>query len=328
MQFVERNKKIIIRISLAVALVFLPAYFFVKTGPAVFVSAGAKTFQINSGDGFREIADRLAAEGIVKSATAFKILAILSGEAGKLKPGNYELNPAASSAEILSELVSGSRREVVVTILEGSSVYEIDKILSDVTVIKAGELTSVVLSKDINGELFPDTYKFFTNSGVDETINKFLENFNTKVGMLLQKGNSTDVKRVLTMASLVEKEVPGFDDQRVVAGILEKRLKSGMPLQVDATICYIKRALAYPNDSDCYPLSTIDFKKDSPYNTYLHGGMPPGPIGNPGISAINAALNPKDSPYWYYLSDPKTKKTIFAKTFEEQAKNKAKYLGT
>ena len=108
-----------------------------------------------------------------------------------------------------------------------------------------------------------------------------------------------------------------------------------MPLDVDATVCYAKllenqasRPAASQVAQACYPLTALDFKIDSPYNTYLYRGLPPGPIGNPGVSAIMAAIHPVVSPYWYYLSDPKTGKTIFAKTLDEQTQNRVKYLGS
>ena len=100
-----------------------------------------------------------------------------------------------------------------------------------------------------------------------------------------------------------------------------KRLKLGMTLQVDAAVCYLKA-----RNGRCYPLGKNDFAVDSLYNTYLYRGLPPAPIANPGLSAINAALNPAPSSYIYYLSDPKTGKTVFSETLEEHNENRRKYL--
>ena len=105
---------------------------------------------------------------------------------------------------------------------------------------------------------------------------------------------------------------------------MKKRLAAGMKLDIDATICYLKKILK--GQSSCYPLSPEDFKIESPYNTYLHIGLPPGSIGSPNISAISATMNSITSPYWYYLNDPKTGKTIFAKTLDEQNANRRIYL--
>jgi UPF0755 protein len=106
---------------------------------------------------------------------------------------------------------------------------------------------------------------------------------------------------------------------------MKKRMNVGMKLQMDATLCYMKEVVAQA-PLPCYPLTSLDFKYDSPYNTYLYKGLPPGPIGNPGTSSIRAALNPRPSPYWFYLSDPLTKRTVFSETLDEHEDNRVKYL--
>ena len=126
----------------------------------------------------------------------------------------------------------------------------------------------------------------------------------------------------MILASLVEKEVVSYKDRMIVAGILEKRLQMGMPLQVDATICYIKRK----NGASICNLKNSDFQIDSLYNTYKYPGLTPEPICNPSLEAIRAVLNPQKTSYLYYLSSQKDSRTIFSKTYEEHLLNKAKYL--
>ncbi len=301
------------------------AYFVFELMPVVGSGASAaQNFEIKSGDGFREIVAGLASQNLIRSRMAFEFLSILTGSAGKLKPGIYELNQGMSASEILNELVAGIHREVSVRIPDGASVYDIDRILSDAGVISSGSLVTLSSEDKIEGKLFPDTYIFLTGSDTKDVVQKFLANFEVKAAPLLDGG--VDAETNLIIASLVEKEVPDYKDRQIVAGIIEKRLKASMPLQIDATICYIKAVSAYPDVSSCYPLTALDFKTESPYNTYLYGGLPPGPIGNPGLSAINAVLSRRSSSYWYYLSDPKTHKTIFSKTLDEQAQNRVKYL--
>ncbi len=322
---VNKYRKILLAAAIFVAVFFFAiAYFALELGPADSSSSGLLVFRVKAGDGLREIAASLVAEHLIKSRAAFEIWAVLNGSATVLKPGNYRLSRSMTSREIIAELTAGSRREISVTIPEGLSSYEIEKILTDAGVIETGGIVGLKSSTTIEGMLFPDTYRFFTDSEPQEVVNKFLENFKAKAGPLLEGKNSPETNLIL--ASLVEKEVPDFEDQRIVAGILKKRIAAGVPLQVDATICYIKATRSYPDNPPCYPLSPLDFKIDSPYNTYLHRGLPPGPIGNPGVSAINAALNPQKSPYWYYLSEPATRKTIFSKTLDEQEENRVKYL--
>ena len=157
------------------------------------------------------------------------------------------------------------------------------------------------------------------DSTTSTVITTLLNNFNVKA--LPQFSPKDDIYKTLVLASILEREVIGLEDKKIVAGILLKRLGSGWPLQADATICYVKPGV-------CHPITTLDLKIDSPYNTYLYKGLPPTPIGNPGTESIEAALHPKTSPYWFYITDPKTRKTIFARTLDEHTANRVKFLNT
>jgi UPF0755 protein len=326
MPFLENNVKKIVSTAVILSVLLLAAaYFFDGLKPVSGFASDPIDFRVDAGDGFFKICGGLAGENLIKSKSAFELLAILTGSAGKLKPGLYRLSQSMSGGEILDYLVSGSRREISVTIPEGASVYEVDKILSDAGVIEVGSLVNLAKKENLEGRLFPDTYNFFTGSNANSVAEKFFDNFRDKAWPILAK-SPANATSALILASLLEREVPGLEDQKIIAGILQKRLKAGMPLQIDATICYVKEAMAYPGNTACYPLTALDFKLESPYNTYLYAGLPPGPIGSPSISAITAALNPKSSPYWFYLSDPTTHKTIFSQTLDEQEQNRVKYL--
>ncbi len=282
-----------------------------------------KTMIIVSGERFKNIVERLEEEKIIRSSFAFKTLAILTGKAADLKPGEYRFSSASSSFEILSSLSSGADREIEVVIPDGSSSYEIDRMLSERGIIPEASLIAAVRARSLEGKLLPDTYRFFIDSDADDVVQKFLDNFEAKAAPFLN-ADRNNAKTNLILASLVQNEVPDFEEQRIVAGIAKKRIREGIPLQVDATICFIKEQRDPKNG--CLPITRADLKIDSPYNTYLYRGLPEGPIGNPGVEAIKAALSPKASPYWYYLSDPITKKTIFAKTLDEHNQNRLKYL--
>lgn len=279
-------------------------------------------FEVTQGEGFHEIINRLRDARLIRSSIAAEVFSLLTGSALSLQPGLYRLNAAMSAPEILGELTSGSGKEVVVTIPEGSNLYQIDARLSDALVTPRGGLVNFHDKGNLEGKLFPDTYRFFVGSDVKEVVQKLLDNFNAKAAPLLV-GDKANAERNLTLASIVEKEVPNAHDQKIVAGILLKRLAAHVPLQADATVCYAMQQKAPLSPPDC---ATLDLNIDSPYNTYLYKGLPPGPIGNPGISAIQAAISSESSPYWYYLSDPKTGKTIFSKTLDEQHQNTVKYL--
>lgn len=319
----------------AISAFFLCAVFFFSALRPVSDTANAKKliFEVAKGDGFREIVDRLKNENLIRSSFAVKLFSILTGNAIKLKSGRYALNSGMNSWEIIGTLIQGSANEISLLIPEGSSVYDIDRILSDAGILKRGQFKDFISKKEkekngqIEGKLFPDTYKFFADSGPEDITDKMLNNFRGKTVDIFRDMSPSEINRILIMASLLEKEVPNQKEAKLVAGILGKRLRAGMPLQVDATICYLKKIKAYPNAGNCSPLRPLDFKIDSPYNSYLYKGLPPGAIANPGIAAIQAAAQPQKSGYWFYLSDPATKKTVFAATLEEQKINRLKYLG-
>lgn len=174
----------------------------------------------------------------------------------------------------------------------------------------------------IEGYIFPDTYEITPdNTGIDEFLGKAFSNFDAKFSNDLRQETEKQKKsifEILTAASLIEKEVKTLEDKKIVSGILWKRIEIGMPLQVDATIAYITGK----NSTD---ISINETKIDSPYNTYKYRGLPVGPICNPGLDSIIAAIYPKKSQYLYYLSAPGGK-TIFSKTFTEHQAAKQKYL--
>lgn len=173
----------------------------------------------------------------------------------------------------------------------------------------------------LEGYLFPDTYRLYVQALPEQVATKMLQNFNTKFSPELRAQAARQhhsIFEIVTIASLIEKEVASDEDRAIVSGILWKRLTHDMPLQVDATIAYItgKRSIN---------ISHAETEIDSPYNTYLYRGLPKGPISNPGLSAIRAALYPRPSPYLYYLSTPDNK-IIFSRTLKEHNRAKAKYL--
>ena len=306
-------------------------FFYALTPLDLPYAARAIDFEVKAGDGFGDTVRRLEEGGLIRSGTAATIYALATGAARNFKPGVYQLSSASSTRALINTLVAGAIREVEVRIPEGANIYDVDEILSRAGILPRGALFLYPFGDDrrvgqetLEGRLFPDTYRFHANSAVVPIVEKFLSVFEAKVAPLLPEDPAAGT-RTLIIASLLEREVPEFRDRQIIAGILEKRLRAGMPLQVDASVCYAKTAtLRAP--ADCLPLTMADLKMDSPYNTYVNKGLPPAPIGNPGIEAVKAALSPLPSEYWFYLSDQKTGKTIFARNLEEHARNRAKYL--
>jgi len=193
--------------------------------------------------------------------------------------------------------------EIQITFPEGFTVQQIQERL------EANNI-KVFLDADLEGYLFPDTYRFYEDSSKEIVIQKMRKNFNKKVGKIDYN--------TLILASIVEKEVSKKEDLKKVAGIFLKRLKVNMPLQSDATVNFITgKNLTQP--------SIADTKTESLYNTYLHTGLPPAPICNPGLEAIKAVQNPEKTEYWYFLT-PLNMETIYSKTLEQHNQAKAKFL--
>ncbi len=322
-------------IILAAVLILFSVFYFNGLKP---IGSDIKfELKIEKGQGLKEVSAALSQARIIRSITVFKLYAIFTGKARHLKSGIYQLNGRLSVPEIINFLIDDASQEISVTIIEGSTLKGIDRALSSANIIPKNSLVNFDFKNsglakiypylegidNLEGFLYPDTYRFKIDSSVEEAAKKFFDNFLNKAWPLIsQKDNWY---QILILASILEKEVPVFNDRQLVAGILNKRMKVGMPIQADATVLYAKCQGDFYSCSQ-YKLSTGDLKLDSPYNTYLNLGLPPTPIANPGQTAIQAALSPKTSDYWFYLSDSQTKETIFSKTLEEQNKNRQKYL--
>lgn len=302
------------------------ASFLYALAPREGGEAGAVRFEITSGEGAYRIAERLMQSGLIRSATGFYLVSLATGAAFELKPGAYELAPRMSAYHMARELAAGPDPDREITVREGMTKFEIDALLAEKGILPRGALLAYERSsgRNLEGYLFPDTYRFYVNSAAPDVVAKFDANFRKKAAPLLD-GDEGGLNQRLLLASLLEKEVPDQEERRVVAGILLKRIRNDLPLQVDATLCYIKQ-LDAGDAVPCYPLIALDFKNKSPYNTYLNKEWPPGPIASPGTGALEAARAPRDSSYWYYLSDPATGKTIFATTLDEHNRNRVKYL--
>lgn len=306
--------------------------------------AETKSIEIPKGAGLRETAEIFKKEGMIRSSWIFILYTLANGDAGRIQAGSYTLSSLPLS-QIEQELVRGGSGATIV-IPEGWTADEISSLLAREKISNSEEFRKIAETRDtepfkekfdflgaapelagLEGFLFPDTYKVLKTMPAEEIATLMLKNFDAKVTPAMRKDTTFRQKtlyQIVTMASLIEKEVVSDEDRAIVSGILWKRLSLGIPLQVDATIFYIKKQNDAPSPAGG-KISIADTKIDSPYNTYKYAGLPKGPIGNPGISAIKAALYSKESPYLYYLSTPEGK-TIFSKTLEEHNTAKAKYL--
>ncbi len=267
---------------------------------------------VKEGSSLSEIGLQLKEDGIIKSDTPFVLLVKLFGLERSIKSGNYFFEKSNSLFEVIKRLVTADFEiePQKVTIPEGATLSGIADIFKSADFNDFNKDDFLAMTKGKEGYLFPDTYFFLPNVTARQVMERMERNFRKKVG-------SID-KNILVMASLIEREVPDSKDRRIISGILWKRISVGMPLQVDAVFPYIKGEKGGK-------VTFNDLKIGSPYNTYLNKGLPPTPIANPGLDAIDAARHPKESPYWFYLSG-KDGSTHFSKTFAEHKRNRIKYL--
>ncbi len=279
-------------------------------------------FEVERGQRAREIASELEEKGIIKNQWFFNVILFLKRDQKNLRAGTYYLSPSMFSWEIINKLTKGSIRKV--TIAEGLNIKEIANLLNRSDFVEKAYqdfsqefsfLKELPEGLSVEGYLFPDTYDIVPGMTSKDIIRMMLKNFERKTEDL--KTSESFFEKVI-MASLIEKEVRTFEDKKIVSGILWKRKKYGMPLQVDATIAYItgKRTTR---------ISIEETRIESPYNTYLNTGLPIGPITNPGLESIKASQNPQESPYWYYLSKPDGE-TVFSRNHQEHVQAKRKYL--
>ncbi|EKE10807.1 MAG: hypothetical protein ACD_15C00197G0001, partial [uncultured bacterium] len=233
---------------------------------------------------------------------------------GKTKPSYVRVTfPEGWTAEDMAERLNEKN-------LPGDRFLEIAKNPPSETVGQFGFLKDMPAGASLEGYLFPDTYFFAPEESAENIVLKMLKNFDNRLSEKFRKEIETkgrDIFGTITMASIVESEVKTEADRKIVSGIFWNRLEIGMALQSDATVSYaLGGEKKIQHDA-------ADINIGSPYNTYRFKGLPPGPVSNPGISSIEAAINPEETDYLYFLNNPETGKTFFSVTFEEHVRNKA-----
>lgn len=277
---------------------------------------------IEKGASAKTVADKLFNQGLIRNRFVFSEYLKLKGFDRRITAGRFRLSPSLSTPQIIAKITSssGQSQQVAITIPPGSTLKQINETIVSLGLATAEELATFAKDKKLEGFLFPDTYFADAVSFKPETFfAQLLENFNTKTGPLQEEAKSAnkDWNTVVTLASILEREIKTPDDFPVVAGILWKRLEAGWALGADATLLY--------NDDDG-TLSIEDLRRDSPYNTRIRPGLPPTPISNPGLKTLEAGLHPKESPYWFYLTETTDGKVIYAKTRQEHERNVSYYL--
>lgn len=306
-------------------------------------SEQAINIPIEQGMGSSKIADLLENEGIIKNSLVFKVYLKTKNEGKSFKAGKYAMTPGMTYDEIIQKLNTGDviPDEVIrFTIPEGYTVAQMAEKLSTEYGFNKEEFLK--LSNDpsaftssltgsipadapllhrLEGYLFPETYELKKGSTEQDVIQRMLDELDKRTKQLpsgweqQMKNHHLDFHQLMTVASLIEREVVVDSERGLVAGVIYNRLEKGMPLQIDATIQYL---FDKPKDR----LFNKDLKIESPYNTYLHDGLPPGPIASPSLASIEAALYPTPSKYLYYVTKKDGTQThLFAETYQEHLAN-------
>ena len=294
-------------------------------------------FVVSQGETVEQIANNLRTNNLISSVVYFKYEVWRSRL--NLQAGDYAISPKLSAREIIKILSQGEvvSREKTIRIIEGWNLNDINNYLNKNKIVAADSFINLAkqpasqewrlaygLPKNagLEGFLFPDTYRIDKQAVAADIIKKMLDNFQKKLtpAMIEEiKRQDKSVYEIITLASLIEKEVRTAEDMKIVSGIFWHRIKNRQGLESCATLAYIL-GVNKPQ------YSVADTKIDSPYNTYKYRGLPSGPIANPGLNAITAAIYPKETDYNYFLSDPATGWTIFSKTLNKHNLNKAEYL--
>jgi len=290
----------------------------------------AETFvEVVPGMGSRGIAALLAEHRIIRSRYAFDLWHVLRG--GTLKAGEYRFDGPATLAAVYNRLVRGDVYTRTVTIPEGFNLFDIAQAVQDAQLgskesFLAAAKQDVALiadldpgAKNLEGYLFPDTYRFQRHQPPSQLLAAMVRRFRQSSASIGLEG---DDHRIVTLASLVEKETPVAEDRPLVASVLENRLAKDMPLMTDPTVIYA----ALLEKQYRGAIYQSDLKRDSAYNTYRHSGLPPGPICSPGIASLQAAMHPKESQFLYFVADASgSGHSRFATTLEEHERNVSAY---
>lgn len=311
-----KKKAIALAAACALFLLLFGACALVATTPAAPAAQATETkiyLRVAPGMSSKAIGAELEKHGVIESPWKFWFVAKINGYDNQIKTGTYEFHPGMEPRDVLQKLVNGETTRIKFTIPEGYRIRDIAKRLAGEGIVDEQEFLKKAetyrpydyIEKNddatyaCEGFLFPDTYELRSDFDTDTILKEMSSDFDQRLTPRLRaraKELDLSIYELVTFASLVEKEVRYDEDRPIVAQVFWKRLKIGMPLQSDTTFQYLR-------DDPKEDLSLADTEVDSPYNTYQHEGLPPGPIASPGMAAIEAVLYPADTDYLYFVAD-------------------------
>lgn len=315
----NRRSMLIILFGGGAALVL---YMYVIAPPQTFPTG--KLVTVQEGASASEVAQQLKEQGVVRQDISFRAAVILLGRDRGVRAGDYLFKEPKDVIAVARAITTGAYglEPIRIRIPEGATTKTMAKLYAS-QLERFDAESFIKKAQPQEGYLFPDTYFFLPNATEDTVIEAMRQNFDTQIESLL--GDITKfgkpLNEIVIMASILEKEAHNYQDRQMISGVLWRRMKIGMALQVDAAFLY---SLGYTT----FDLTKADLaNKEDPYNTYANKGLPPGAIGSPSLSSLRAAANPIDKGYLFYLADS-NHVTHYSKTYEEHLRLKARYLGT
>ena len=315
------------QIILICSIIFFGSVIYGFTQSTTSVLSEKFVILVKPGMAANDIGDLLYKQGAIKSIVLFRIVSKIQGMENSMQPGEYVFSKNMTVQQIVAMLARGETSDEHITIPEGYTVEQIAKLLEEKQLGSAKNFREVaqsfvpynyMINDNSNvkykseGYMFPDTYQITKGTTEQQILSMMTMQFDkqfTESMRLKAIENGLSIKDVIILASLVEKEAQLPSDRPIIAGVFLNRLKQNMPMQSCATIQYI---LGYPKAE----LTVQDTEISSPYNTYQHMGLPPGPIANPGIASINAVLYPQNTDFIYFVAD-KQGAHHFSKTYAE-----------
>ncbi len=300
--------------------------------------SGRLILEIGPHTSARDVAELLVAHGVLKYRVPFLARYLLGRARHKLKAGEYSFDRPLRPLDVYHKLTLGDIYLHPVTIPEGSDRFEMARLYEEKlgippqSFLDATRVTALIRDLDpqaptLEGYLFPDTYRFPRGVSAARVVEAMVERFRHVLDTqfadeMAQPG--VNLHDVVTLASLVEKETPAPEERLLVAGVFTRRLELKMPLACDPTVIYAARLDGRMRELPLPPIHESDLKFQSPYNTYLHAGLPPGPIASPGAASLTAAFHPADAGYLYFVSNTHGGH-LFARTLAEHLRNVARY---
>src|SRR5688572_20610651 len=324
-------KKALLILVVIIAIAAAAAFYFWRGVTLPYQGFQGEQFvTIEQGSSVAGIGRTLAAAGVVRDARAFQIAARVKGAGTRLQAGEYRFDRAATAFEVVDRIARGDVYVRAITFPEGRTAAEMAALFEErgfgsasdfATAARNASLMQALdpAARDLEGYLFPSTYRLARTATARALVGLMVQSFEKALDADLRAAAAArgfSIREAVTMASLVEEEAQKPEERPMISAVYHNRLKLGMGLQCDATVIYALQRAGRWNGN----ITKADLAMDSPYNTYRHAGLPPGPIANPGRASLEAAVKPADVPYLYYVSR-NDGSHAFATTLDEHNRN-------